>query len=790
MRLILNFVPLRWLVCAGAMAAMSSSATAWAQTEDGGTSVDAGGDADASVPSSDPPAAQRDPSPPSPTPPAQPPPPEPAQPAPASPRAPSPPREDEEVGEARVVGSSARALDRVPGATTVITEREVQRTQPMTAAEVVRRVPGVYVRDEEGMGLRPNFSIRGMDPTRSRRVLILEDGIPISLAPYSEPEMYYNPPVERMGRLEVIRGSGNVLYGPSTVGGVINYVTPTPPSRESWALRVTGGDRGLWLWQGTYGNRVGNAGFLVSALRRQGDGFRGMGFEVTDVFGKFVLQMGPRQELLVRLGVYNEVSNSTYLGLTQSMFERDPTQNPAPNDFFNVRRYSAGIVHTWNPTGNIQLRTLGYFYTTTRDWDFQRYDRAPVADTLYQRIVGDQRVPGGAIYLRDESLSSDRSYEVYGVEPRLRLRFSTGPVRHELDAGARVLVERSDVQVILGRYALARSGELSSQQLRNGVAVAGYVQDRVQFGRRLSVTPGVRIESYFQEQVQRREASMDVFRRADDQFVQVIPGASVGYTLDTLGTTSTLFAGVHRGYAPPRILPTINASTRDRVLAAEESMNYELGARINLAAWLRSELTVFFMDFSNETVQVSGEDTEFTSIGQARHTGVEAAAVFDLGRLLHWRTGLSLGLRYSFVDARIVGDRTFPDGRPRRTDGNLVPYAVPHTVMTSLGVEHPTGFTAQASWLFASRHYSDIDNTETASADGLFGPIPGFHTVDFSAGYRHRRTGLGVALAVKNIQGYFTDPNGNPRVYLASRSPQGIFPGGFGQTMLTVRWDH
>ncbi len=721
-----------------------------------------------------------------------------AQPAPSPSASPSPPADDDDSGEAIVRGSSARAMARIPGATTVISEREMQRTQPLSANEALRRVPGVYVRDEEGMGLRPNISIRGMDPTRSRRVLVLEDGIPISLAPYSEPEMYYNPPVERMGRIEVIRGSGNVLYGPSTVGGVINYVTPAPPMRESYSLRTTAGDRGFFMGQMTYGNRVGNAGFVVSALRRQGDGFRGMGFEVTDVYGKFVLQLGPRQELMARLGVYNEGSNSTYLGLTQSMYERDPRQNPVPNDFFSVQRFSGALSHTWTPNSTFQLRTLAYGYTTTRNWDFQRYDRTPMANPslpiaeqrpgtlLYDRIVGDQSTPGGAIYLRDESLSADRAYQVYGFEPRLRARFRTGPFRHDVDLGGRVLHENSTVQVILGRGATSRSGDLATEQERNGTALAAFLQERWFITDRLNLVPGVRVESYFSEVVQRRDLGMDINRTSNSHFVEVIPGVSASYQWPAV----TLFGGMHRGYAPPRILPTINSSARDQLLAAEESLNYELGARVSVGNWLRAEATGFLMDFSNETVQVSGEDTEFASIGHTRHTGVEAAAQVDIGRALHSRTSVFIGLRYTFVDARVVGDRTAADGVTRFVDGNTVPYAVPHTMVTSVGFETAWGLSAQASWLYVSQHFSDVDNSLFPAANGLFGPIPAYQTVDLAARYNHRRTGLGVSLTVKNLQGYFTDERGIPNVYIASRSPQGIFPGGFGQTMVGLQWNH
>jgi Fe(3+) dicitrate transport protein len=685
-------------------------------------------------------------------------------------------------GEATVVGSSSRALSRLPGATTVVGERELERTQPLSAGEALRRVPGLYVRDEEGMGLRPNLGVRGLDPTRSRRVLILEDGMPISLAPYSEPEMYYNPPIERMGRVEVIRGAGSILYGPQTIGGVINYVTAPVPDRLHLTLRTTLGDRGLFIGHMMAGDRVGNVGYTVSVLRRQGAGFRQMGFEATDVFGKLVVRLDARQELLVRIGVYDETSHATYLGLTSSMYERDPTQNPVPGDVFDLRRYGAGVVHTWRPGPSVELRTMAYGYTTGRDWSRQIYDRDPVAGVSYERVAGDPAIPRGAVYLRNQMGTNARGYCVAGVESRLRVRFGTGPLRHELDTGVRVLAEDMILRRLLGETSTDRTGAVFAEDVRRGVALSGYLQDRVNLIGRLEFIPGLRVESFFFEREIRRDAGMLVNRTGGGSTASLIPGA----TLRWAGDTVTVFGGVHLGYAPPRIAAAITPMGTDSQLAAERSINSELGVRVERGAALRAEATAFWTEFQNEIVTVGGNESEFRNGGTTRHLGVEAAATFDLGRAQRWGTSVFASARYTFVDARLVRSPNDPDGS---LDGNLVPYAVPHTMVLSGGFEAPFGLGAQATWSYASRHFTDTDNTPEATPDGVNGPIPAYWTLDLALRYSHRRSGLGATLAVKSVQGYVTDAQGRPNTYIASRAPDGIFPGGFGQVMVGLRYD-
>ncbi len=248
-----------------------------------------------------------------------------------------------------------------------------------------------------------------------------------------------------------------------------------------------------------------------------------------------------------------------------------------------------------------------------------------------------------------------------------------------------------------------------------------------------------------------------------------------------------MFAGAHVGYAPPRVAAAITAAGLDRNLDAERSLNYELGARLMPFNWLRAEATAFLIDFQNEIIQVSGNEAEFANGGASRHMGVEAAANADIARALGKSWSLTAGLRYTFIDARLLRENGSAEAA---LDNHFVPYAVPHTLMATVGFEHPLGISAQATWNYVSRHYTDRENTEVGSADGLYGPIDAYQTVDLGARYTHRRTGLSLSVAVKNVQGYFTDARGRPNVFIASRSPEGIFPGGFGQTMVTLRWDH
>ncbi|MGF1635986.1 MAG: carboxypeptidase-like regulatory domain-containing protein, partial [Cyclobacteriaceae bacterium] len=219
--------------------------------------------------------------------------------------------ENVEMPEIYVIANKDRIFGKVPGSVSFFDQKELQAVNPISGNEVLRRSPGVHVVDEEGVGMRANIGIRGLDPDRSRSVLVLEDGIPVALAPYGEPELYYTPTIDRMIGVEIVKGSGQILYGPQTIGGVVNYITASPPQEEKFTLNLQGGQGGFFSGLVGYGNTVGNTGIQVNLLRKSANNIGPTEFTITDFNTTLLFDLGEKSTLGVKLGVYDEVSNST-----------------------------------------------------------------------------------------------------------------------------------------------------------------------------------------------------------------------------------------------------------------------------------------------------------------------------------------------------------------------------------------------------------------------------------------------------------------------------------------------
>ncbi len=676
--------------------------------------------------------------------------------------------------EVRVIGDRAEDLQKIPGSGTVVSAKDIARAAPVEISEMLRRVPGVQVRQEPGAGGRLDISIRGVESGRSRRVLVLEDGVPISLNPYTEPDMYYAPPVERMRGIEVVKGSGNILFGPQTLAGTVNFLTLAPPDHRRIVTDVDGGTYGYLRGLASYGDAVGDTRWVVQALHRRGDGFRGLGFDSTNVLAKLGFATGENGRATLKLGFHRDDAGSDDVGLTAGMFQRDPrTRSLSPQSRLVLDRYDASLTHEAELGERTKLTTLAYAYRTARIWRRQGYTRVPTPGETYARIEGDQGVPGGAIYFRDANTILDRDYDVVGLEPRLRHEVKTGFLGHTLDVGGRVLHERAAYEQRQGGYLETYAGALETAENHSGTAVAGYLQDRIAVRDDFLVTPGIRVEHVaYTRRILRQLVdgqARDVYLEGGRSATGVIPGIGAIYGK----RRAHVFGGLHVGYAPPRLTAAVSPRAVAAEVQGDRSIDYELGTRLQPTRWSRLEATGFWSNFQNQVIatQAASGDLQLTDGGATMIRGGESAALIAFQKLLDLPLVVDLGVRYTYSLA------TFRYGP---NAGRRLPYAPEHSANANLDVEHASGFGGQVAWAFVGSQYADPDNTVAEDVTARVGRIGARTIVDATAHYRMKRTGLTFRLTAKNLL---------DATYVAARRPEGIFAGPFRQILLGVRWE-
>lgn len=611
-----------------------------------------------------------------------------------------------------------------PGTFNVIPKEEIERTHPSHVGEVLRRVPGVTYQDEDGRGFRPDIGIRGLDPLRSRNVLILVDGIPIQPSVYGDPAAYYNVPVQRLERIEVIKGGSAILYGTNTVGGVINYITKPPPDKPiEVSARESFGSHAEFINEASVGGIHGRLGYFGSYTRRQGNGFRENDeFTVNDGTVRLEGNLGEGSHLTFNFNYYDEFSE-TPGGLLPKQFRENFRQTQFPNDEFESVRASADMTFRQDlgPYGAIRATLYGNFFE--RNWFI----------ALTSAVQNDQ---------------FRRKFDVLGFEPQYQLGYSVlGMEGNQLTLGLRFHFDRETDRRVRGRSPTARSGRTLENVELETDAFAFYLQNEFSLTDRLKVTPGFRYE--------RVKLSRDDFvREKDDSSTNrtLIPAVGVSYRL---ADETYLFGSFQKSFKPPEFREAIDPTTgTDTDLPAQKSTNYEVGIRSTPLDWLSIETSAFLFNFENQIVREAGR---LVAAQDTRHKGIEGTVSLGLTRFLKGPLGLALpdwagdlSFYYSFT----LLNAEFTNGSFER---NELPAAPKQQRYWSIRYTHPVGLSASLDGLFVDEQFADQANTKVENATGTVGLIPSYAVWDLNLDYR-LTDWLSAFFSVKNLfdEIYFT----------------------------------
>jgi Fe(3+) dicitrate transport protein len=481
--------------------------------------------------------------------------------------------------------------------------------------------------------------------------------------------------------------------------------------------------------------------------------------------GKFVIN--ENSSVNAKLGVYDESSNSTYVGLTQSMYDEGQYYELiAPNDKLDVRRYSGSLNYQSTLSKTTVFNTSVFAYSTTRFWKRQDFSRSSSASNLTGTVFGDTTVEGGAIYMRNSTGNRNRSFDVFGVQPQIISHVDLGGIVNELNVGARFLIERAYEQRINGTNFLAESGNLAEDEIRSGLALSGFIQDRIHVTDKIIVTPGIRFEHFDYERDIRRISSKDTNIIANKSIGELIPGLGINYNLSD---KITLFLGTHRGFAPPRTKDAITNEGTALDLEAELSWNYEFGVRTSLSNSLYIELTTYMLDFSNQVIPVSesagGLGFGLINGGETMHRGIELSLMTDIGRALDLNNSLVFSVNGTYSDAKFSSDRYLGSGNERiNINGNRLPYAPEFVISSMLQYKTHLGVGFNVNISYVGEQYTDELNTQEASPSGDIGLMPDYYILDLTVFYEVNPN-FDIFLSAKNL---------SDERYIASRRPQGI----------------
>jgi len=690
----------------------------------------------------------------------------------------------EVIDSVTIIGKRTDVAD-IPGSAHVVDAEELAEFAQSDILRVLRAVPGVYVQEEEGYGLRPNIGIRGSGLDRSARIALLEDGVLIAPAPYAASAAYYFPTQRRMSAVEVLKGPASVAVGPRTTGGAMNMISTPIPDAMSASVDVRIGDNSTMDAHINAGNRGERFSWLLETVQAKSDGFKTIegpvggdtGFDIEDYVAKFQLDNDPTspiyQSLRVKLGYTDQLSNASYLGLTDADFALTPYNRYAAsaNDIFVSEHEQYQATYVIDADRNWRGEITAYRNVFSRNWyKVQSVGGESTSDILADPItyateygyVTGETSSDDAIQIR----ANNRDYYSQGVQAKIEWDLGFGDTDVSLNTGIRLHEDEEDRFQHQDGYRMqdgslilttAAAGGSQTNRVSDANVRSYFVDSEIRSGDWI-FTPGIRFEDI--EMARSDYSTSDPTRalgptQVRSNSVQVfIPGAGVLYRLNH---DWRLLAGVHKGFNPPG--PGSSAEE-------ESSINFEAGFRYDNDT-LRVESIYFRNDYDNLVGTVTdstgggGEIGDQFDGGEVLVSGLELSADYSFG---FGGFDLPVGLKYTWTNEaefKNAFDSGF-DPWGEVEVGDALPYIPEQQWRLSAGLQNERFRVNMAA--------NYVGKMRTKAGQGEYDPQ---ETVDSHLVW----DAIATWNFTERLSTYVKVDNLFDETYIASRRPSGVRPG-------------
>lgn len=625
------------------------------------------------------------------------------------------------------------------------------------AREIFSRTPGIQVWENDGSGVQINVAARGLSPNRSWEFNVRQNGYDISSDPMGYPEAYYNPPMEAVERIELVRGAAALQYGPQ-FGGLLNYVLkgadPTKPFSVEASL--TGGSYGLrGLFAGVGGTK-GKLSYYASYHHRQGDGWRQNGrFDVNHGYAQVQYALTPKLKVGGELTLMNYV-NQQPGGLTDAQFAQDARQSNRSRNWFSTPWVVPALTAEFAASERTKLNAKVFGLVGERNSiGFTQAINVPDVANAEGRFANRQI---------DRDL-----YRNWGTELRLMHRYRAFGIENTLSAGLRYFDGRTD-RLQQGRGDAGSDFNLDLQDARfprdlrfRNQNVAVFAENLFKVSEKWLFTAGLRLEHMTLAGTGRlgiRNGQEDLIGNLTRNRTFLVGGVGAEYHVSP---KTEFYANASQAFRPVMfadLTPPATTDVIDQNLRDARGLSADFGYRGTVQNWLRFDVSAFYLTYDNRIgtlTQTRADGTRYqfrTNLGRSVSQGVEAYGELDLLKLFG-KTAARFGsltpfASLSFIDATYRDFRTTSVSNGQVVEGNLAGKRVENAPRTI----HRFGLTyarrsLSATWQMSrvGDAFADASNAETPNAAATTGRIPAYAVQDVSLTYRfakryHLRAGV------------------------------------------------
>lgn len=621
--------------------------------------------------------------------------------------------------------------------------------------QVLAKVPGIHIWESDPSGIQIGIAARGLSPNRSWEFNIRQNGYDIAADPFGYPEAYYNPQLQGVQRIEIIRGQGSLQYGPQ-FGGMVNYILRNGSEINKpfeFETQQTVGSNGLFNSYNAIGGKKGKVHYYTFFDHRNGNGWRENSRYYTDAgFGTVTYYVTPKFSITTEL-MRSHIRSQQAGGLTDAQFAQDPTQSLRSRNWFDITWTTPAIIANYQLNASTRWNTK--LFATIGNRNSVGYTSAITVKDSINPATGNYN---------NRVLNADK-YRNYALESRIITDYTLFDRNNTFSGGIRLYTgstfRQSNGKGTTGSNYDMRVADLYPTDIRfDSRNLAAFAENIFRISDQLLLIPGIRYE-WLEGSASGRNGFTAAGAPIQLQNIQRsrsfwLAGIGSEYHI-TKGTE--FYANYAQAYRPIQFANLQAPPSTDVVdpdLSDAKGYNIDLGYRGKVKSYLQFDVSVYYLSYQNRigTITPAGASYRLiTNVGNSISKGFEGFVEFNPVKAFapSNTTDLLLFASYSYTDARYSNDH-----KDAATKGKQVENAPKNILRLGITAGYKAFLlTGQVS--YSSETFSDANNTVTPTANAQNGLIPAYTVTDLTASYKFSKS-LSVKTGLNNLfdTRYFT----------------------------------
>jgi Fe(3+) dicitrate transport protein len=624
-----------------------------------------------------------------------------------------------------------------------------------TMRQVLAKVPGIHIWESDPSGIQIGIAARGLSPNRSWEFNVRQNGYDIAADPFGYPEAYYNPQLQAVQRIEIVRGQGALQYGPQ-FGGLVNYILRNgseinkPLELET---QQTIGSNGLFNSYNAIGGKKGKVNYYSFFDHRNGNGWRENSKYFSNAgYGTVTYHFTEKFSLTAEL-MRSNIRSQQPGGLTDVQLQQDAQQSFRSRNWFDITWTTPAIIANYK----INEKTI---------WNTKLYgtigDRNSVG--FLQSITVKDTINAATLAYNNRVVNID-NYRNYGLESRVLTDYNLGKMKNTISGGVRLYTgttsRRADGKGTTGTdYDVTTLANYPRDVQFNSKNVAAFVENIFRVGKKILLIPAVRYEW-----LQGTASGRNGYTTTGQEIILQNIKRSRSFLLAGIGAeyhitnTTEIYANASQAYRPiqfANLQAPPSTDVVDENLKDAKGYNIDLGYRGKIKNYLQFDLSGYYLQYNNRIGAITPTGATYrlvTNVGASTSKGFEGYVEINPMKAFVKNNKFDIILfgTYGYTNAKYSGDHKDASTKGKRVEN------APQNIFRggiTFGYKELL-FTTQLSSVSAT--YSDANNTETPTANSQNGLIPSYTVTDITAAYKLVK-GIKIKAGVNNVfdKTYFT----------------------------------